>query len=99
MDPLARAIEAFQEGNHQRAIMQLTQIVFDDPNNWAARFYLAMAYVASGDQKQGVRQFYQIYLKCPHPEFRQKAKGVLPEALIKEADIERQSEEEMGWQR
>lgn len=97
MEPLARAIEAFQDGNHRKAVMQLTQIVFDDPNNWTARFYLAMAYVASGDEKQGVRQFYQIYLKCPHQELRDKAKGILPPQLIKQADEERAEDEMVNW--
>lgn len=89
MDSLARAIEAFQEGQHQRAILQLNQITVDEPNNWPARFYLAMAYTASGDQKQGLRHFHQIYLRCPHEELRAKAKAVLPQAMIDEADEER----------
>lgn len=88
-DRLGRAIEAFQDGQHKRAIMELNQIVFDEPNNWSARLYLGMACAHSGDNNQALRQFYHIYLKCPLEELRTKAKQVLPPQMIEQADAER----------
>ncbi|MBY0546042.1 MAG: hypothetical protein K2W95_02005 [Candidatus Obscuribacterales bacterium] len=88
-DRLGRAIEAFQEGHHKRAIMELNQIVFDEPNNWSARLYLGMACASSGDNNQALRQFYQIYLKCPYEDLREKARKVLPPKMSEQADAER----------
>jgi cytochrome c-type biogenesis protein CcmH/NrfG len=93
MDPLGRAVEAFQEQNFKKAIMQLSQIVMDEPHNWAARFYLAMSYVADGDSKNGLRHFYKIYLECPDEALRQKAKEILPDAAVKIADDERKGDD------
>jgi hypothetical protein len=93
MDPFNRAIEAFQEQNYRKAVMQFSQIVVDEPRNWPARFYLAMAYIAEGDNKQGLRQFYKIYLECPDEGLRMKAKELLPDRAVAIADEERRGED------
>lgn len=88
-DRLSRAIEAFQEGHHKKAVLELTQIVFEEPNNWSARLYLGMASASAGDQNQALRQFYYLYVRCPYEELRSKARQVLPPKMLEQADNER----------
>ena len=87
-DRLGRAIESFRKGNHKRAILELNQILFDEPDNWAARLYLGMAYASAGEAQNSLRQFYNIYLKCPEAELRAKSRLLLPPHLLEQAKIE-----------
>ena len=93
---LSRAIQDFQNGNHQRAILQLTQIISFTPQDWTARFYLAMAYFAIEDTKQGLLQFYKIYVHCPDEKLRDRAKAVLPAKVVQNVDRDR-SGESFDW--
>jgi len=71
-----QAILDMRAGNHKAAIAALTSIV-ESTGDWVCQFWLAIAYMSSGNQRQARRRFVYIAEGCPNVDFRKLAMGML----------------------
>jgi len=63
-------------GDHSAAIAALTSIV-DSTGDWKCQFWLAVAYMSRGTQRQARRQFLHVAEQCPDAQLRKLAMGML----------------------
>lgn len=67
------ACKAYEEGNFPQAMEYLLQILDMEPQNWLARFYLAVCYEKTGQAFAATRAFRFLYDNCKDDELRKKA--------------------------
>ena len=67
------ACKAYSDGDFKRAEKLLIEILDSEPNNWLARFYLAVCYSKNKQMYAAQRAFRLLYDKSTDLEVRSKA--------------------------
>jgi Flp pilus assembly protein TadD len=68
-----QACKAYQEGDYKTAESLLVQILDSEPNNWLARYYLAVCLYKTKQMFTAQRAFRYLYDKCADAEIKSKA--------------------------
>lgn len=71
--PIDEGILAYKSGDFETAIELLQSTTASDPNNWNAKFYLAMCLTRVNRFKEAKFHFASIRDVCPDAELRQRA--------------------------
>ena len=67
------ACKAYADGDYKKATQHLLDILDVEPQNWLARYYLAVCYSKTNQAFAAQRAARLIYEKCPDEEIKQKA--------------------------
>lgn len=71
------ATQAFNEGDYVRAEKLLIDVVDMEPDNWLARYYLAICYAKNKQVYAAQRAFRVLYDRSTDKEIRSKACSML----------------------
>jgi TolA-binding protein len=67
------ACKAYKSGDYRNAQSMLVDILDMEPNNWLARYYLAVCFSKTQQLAAAQRAFRMLFEKCPDAEIKSKA--------------------------